>query len=40
MKITVIKANKPLYLGLAILVYGDRIRLCYMDTDNKFHNAY
>ena len=49
MKKTVIKANKPIYLGLAILSlsktrmyeywyddmkpkYGDRIKLCYMDT--------
>ena len=48
---TVIKANKPIYLGLAILSlskkkiyeywyddmkpkYGDRIKLCYMDTDS------
>ena len=48
---TVIKANKPIYLGLPILAlskikmyeywyddmklkYGDRIKLCYMDTDS------
>ena len=50
-KKTVIKANKPIYLGLAKLSlskirmyeywyddmkpkYGDRIRLCYLDTDS------
>ena len=51
MKKTLIKANKLIYLGLAILAlskikmyedwydvmkpkYGDRIKLCYMDTDS------
>ena len=51
MKKTVIKANKPIYLGLAILAlskirmhecwyddmkpkYGDKVKLCYMDTDS------
>ena len=50
MKKTVIKTNKPIYLGLAILAlskikmyeywyddtkikYGDKVKLCYMDTD-------
>ena len=50
-KKTLIKANKPIYLGLAILAlskikmyeywyddmkpkYGDRIKLCYMDTNS------
>ena len=48
---TVIKANKPIYLGLAILAlskirmheywyddmkpkYGDKVKLCYIDTDS------
>ena len=51
MKKTVIKANKPIYLRLAILSlskitmyeywyddmkpkYGDKVKLCYMDTDS------
>ena len=50
-KKTIIKANKPIYLGLAILAvskirmyeywhddmepnYGDKVKLCYMDTDS------
>ena len=51
MKKTIIKMNKPLYLGASILdisktlmyefwydylksKYGDRVKLCYTDTDN------
>ena len=62
MKKTITKANKPTYLGLAILSlskirmyeywyddmqpkYGDRIKLCYMDTNSfimhvKIENFY
>ena len=56
MKETVIKANKSIYLGLAILAfskikmyeywyddmkpkYGDKIKLCYMDTDSFIMNV-
>ena len=52
MKITTVKMNKPVYLGMSIDIsktlmyefrydyikpkYGDRAKLCYIDTDSFF----